>query len=493
MNNIIRSIDKKLNNITMYRLILYGLSALILLSLIFAFTGVLSLSPVGLLLTLALVSLGGFLANQALAKIWRVPLNFESEIITALILYFILPPTDSVERGALVFLAGVLAMASKFFLVRRRAHIFNPAAFAAAALGLTGLLYASWWVGSSALWPFVLLLGLLVVRKIRRFPMFLTFAGVALLMVVLVAIARQQSAGEAVSLAITSSPLIFLGTIMLTEPLTMPARRGQQIIFAAIVGGLYALHPSAGSFYVSPEIALLAGNLYVAVANPRQRIKMTLKEVQRISDKVANYVFTPDMPVQYKAGQYMEWTLPPKGADSRGNRRTFTIASSPTEETVQLGVKFYEPSSSFKKRLRELKPGQYLYAGQVAGDFTLPADKAEKLIFIAGGIGITPFRSMLKQLIDSGETRDIILIYLLANAAEQAYRDVLDAAGKHGVKVRVITGAFSPELLSKAAPDFASRHFYLSGPRAMVDGIRGQLTTKGVSRSRITSDYFSGY
>ncbi len=54
-------------------------------------------------------------------------------------------------------------------------------------------------------------------------------------------------------------------------------------------------------FYVSPEIALLAGNLYATLASPRQRIKLTLREVQRISDRVYNYVFAPDRPLKYRA------------------------------------------------------------------------------------------------------------------------------------------------------------------------------------------------
>ena len=69
-----------------------------------------------------------------------------------------------------------------------------------------------------------------------------------------------------------------------------------------------------------------------------------------------------------------------------------------------------------------------LLAGQIAGDFTLPRDPRQKLVFIAGGIGITPFRSMLKYLLDVQQRRDIALFYINKAANEIVYTDVLNAA-----------------------------------------------------------------
>src|SRR6185312_2239781 len=112
----------------------------------------------------------------------------------------------------------------------------------------------------------------------------------------------------------------------------------------------------------------------------------------------------------------------------RGNRRYFTIASAPTEELTRLGVKFSAGGSAFKRELAELRQGDTIVASQLAGSFTLPRDPRRKLVFIVGGIGITPFLSMLKELIDKGESRPIIVLYGNRRASEIAYSDILDEA-----------------------------------------------------------------
>src|SRR5438067_12955651 len=110
-----------------------------------------------------------------------------------------------------------------------------------------------------------------------------------------------------------------------------------------------------------------------------------------------NFVFKPSHRLAFEPGQYMEVTLAHAKPDSRGNRRFFTIASSPTEDYLNLGVRFYEDSSSFKKALSRIDGRTTIIAGQVGGDFTLPPDPRQKLAFIAGRIGITPFRRMWKS------------------------------------------------------------------------------------------------
>ena len=147
--------------------------------------------------------------------------------------------------------------------------------------------------------------------------------------------------------------------------------------------------------------------------------------------------------LKFEPGQYLEWTLGHERTDSRGNRRYFTIASSPTEPNLRLGVKFYDNPSSFKKKMLAMEPGDEIMAGQLAGDFILPRDPEKKLVFIAGGIGITPFRSMVKYLMDRGEKRLIALLYSNRTVSEIAYRDVFDEGARMiGLKtIYAITGA----------------------------------------------------
>ena len=499
-------VDKLLNKITMYRLMVYGLSVIAVISFLLTLSGTLPMSFRGMLVAFVVLIAACYLTNYALAAAWKIPANNESWLITALILFLILPQAETTSQAVLTAVAGAIAMASKFLITRNRTHLLNPAATAASILGLAGILHATWWVGSTVLWPFTLLFGLLVVRKIRRFPLLISFAVVSIFFTAALELHGSSGVVSVLKPALLSSPLIFLGTIMLTEPTTMPSRRIEQVLFAALVGGLYALHPQVGSFYMYPEVALIIGNVFAAVISPQIRARLQLKEIQKVSDRVYDYVFTPDRQLVYAAGQYMEWTLPSVKVDERGNRRTFTIASSPTEKEIHLGVKFSDPASSFKRSLRSLEPGAVIYAGQVAGDFTLPTDTKQKLCFIAGGIGITPFRSMLKYIADSDQSRDVVLLYFISNSQDAIYNDIFKQAIGSNIKVVTIlsdkadrsswqgpTGSLSPELIKEHLSDATDRLFYISGPPGMVDGYKAILTKAGVPRSRIRTDHFSGY
>ncbi len=499
-------LDTFLNRLTMYKLMVYGLVLIMLISFGFSLTGALGIPISGMLLSLLLIGVGSFATNQIMSRVWNIPINEESGLITSLILFFILPQTTSVTIGIYVFAAGVLAILSKFLIAYRGAHIFNPAAFAATALGLAGLLHATWWVGSSVLWPFTLLFGLLVVRKIHRFSLLITFASVSLIITSAMLSTMNQPVLDGLKVAIISSPFIFLGTIMLTEPSTMPHKRWQQVVFAAIVGALYALHPQLGPVYLYPELALLLGNIYAYFISPKTHIELKLKEIQKISTNLSNFVFTPSRQLVYEPGQYMEWTMGGIKLNSRGNRRTFTVASSPTEQTIQMGVKFNTPSSQFKDKLQSMKPGDSLFAGQVNGEFVLPTDPKRKLVLIAGGIGITPFRSMLKYLVDSKQQRDIVLFYLVADSREFAYMDVLKAAEHYGVKVVPVltktasdskwtglSGPLTQKMISDQVSDHAERSYYISGPPGLVHSIKGVLKSLRVKDSAVVTDTFTGY
>jgi ferredoxin-NADP reductase/Na+-translocating ferredoxin:NAD+ oxidoreductase RnfD subunit len=503
---ILDTIDDVLNEVTMYRLLIYGLSLFAAVALVLAGLGSLSLSLSGLLVSFGVLSVVCYGANYLLAKAWGAITNHESALITTLILFFILPPATTAAKALAIGLTGLLAIAAKYMLAWRYKHIFNPAAFGAFLVGVLGLVHTSWWIGSSLLWPMTLIVGLLIVRKVRRFSLVTSFALTSVVVTAGMAVVHHTALWPSLKPALIASPLIFLGTIMLTEPSTMPPDRRKQMIFGGLVGALYSLHYSLGSFAIYPETALLLGNIYAFAVSNRAKWNLVLKDVEAQSSRVRNFVFTPDKPITFRPGQYMEWTLPGVSFDQRGNRRTFTIASSPTEDTVQLGAKFYEPSSAFKKVLSRLQPGDRIVAGQVAGSFYLPEDQAQKLLFIAGGIGITPFRSMLKYLLDRDEQRDIILLYFVATPEEISYRKILKAAQDKGVKIVPIVSAAaaapgwqgavghpSKELFEQYVPDLKERRVYISGPNAMVKGVKRVVQQTGIPRSAIVTDYFSGY
>jgi ferredoxin-NADP reductase len=399
-------------------------------------------------------------------------------------------------------------MASKYVLVINKKHVFNPAAIAIFLLSLFGIGNGIWWVGSLILLPFVLILGLLVVRKIRRFHLFISFVISAVTVLVLFNLGNHMSPMESMKQSFTSWPLIFFGTIMLTEPLTAPARKNMQIIYGALVGVLFGAQFHIGLLNSSPEFALVVGNIFAYLVSSKQKLFLKLKSRREIGKDLYEFVFEKTNVFSYIPGQYMEWTLAGFRSDFRGNRRYFTIASSPTEQDIKLGVKITpDHASAFKKQLLKISPGFPMVADHLAGDFVLPEEVNKKLVFVAGGIGVTPFRSMIQYIIDTQQKRDIVLFYTAGDPAEFAYQDIFSEAAAFGVRTMyVITksehvtqkwngavGRIDKKMLTSYVPDYKDRIFFLSGPNVMVEGYKNMLKQAGVSGKQIMTDYFPGF
>ncbi len=238
---------------------------------------------------------------------------------------------------------------------------------------------------------------------------------------------------------------------------------------------------------------------------PKQILK--LKERTRLTPDIYEFVFTPTQKLKFAPGQYMEWTLGHNQPDARGNRRYFTLASSPTEQNLKLGVKFYKASSTFKKAMLALDRNSEVVASQIIGDFTLPQDPNQKCVFLAGGIGITPFRSMIKYLLDTRQRRPITLVYAAKTTDDIVYKEIFDRAEKElGIKViysltdttnvpaswRGNIGRITPETIMKQIPGNRNALFYLSGSRDMVDSFKATLHKLEIPGSNIVTDYFVG-
>ncbi len=507
MDAMLAWIDGILNRTTMYRLILYYLGALLGVAFVFSFFGLVPFGPAALVFSAAVIMGASMAANWVFAKTFDAVTNVESVYITAFILALIVSPvaaTDAAGIGFLIFVS-VWAMASKYLFAIGKRHLFNPAAFGVALSALLIGREATWWVGGNlALLPFVLAGGFMVVRKIQRTDLVAAF-GIVLLATA-AATAGAGNAMTAIDQTILHSAFFFFAFVMLTEPLTTPPNRRLRIIYGAIVGFLFAPNIHIGSFYLSPELALLFGNVFSYIVSPKGRFMLTLVGIEEAAKDAYDFIFTPDRSFAFAPGQYMEWTLAHDDPDDRGNRRYFTLASAPTEDEVRLGVKFYPEPSTFKRSLAAMKKGDKISVSHLAGGFVLPRDPRRKLVFIAGGIGITPFRSMIHYLLDKGEQRDIVMLYSNRTAGDIAYRDILDRAERElGIKTiyAVTDGKGSAEgtyagkidagLIASRIPDYRDRTFYISGPHAMVAAFEKTLTDMGVSRFRIKGDFFPGF
>lgn len=504
---MIAAIDNALNRVTMYRLTLYYLIGLLGVAVALSSAGFLPYDPYALLFTIGFEIAACWATNLIFAKAFGAPTNAESFYISALILALIITPIQSIHEIGFLVWSAVWAMASKYILAINKKHLFNPAAFAVALTALTINQTASWWVGSAPMLPFVLIGGLLLVRKLRRRALVTSFVLTALATILLFSLASGEGMLAALQQTVLYSPLLFLAFVILTEPLTTPPTRRLQILYGALVGLLFSPQFHIGGFYTTPELAIVIGNIFSYLVSPKAKLLLVLKEKLQIGPDIYEFVFAPARPLAFAPGQYMEWTLAHRAPDSRGNRRYFTLASSPTEPELRLGVKFYRSSSTFKQALLGLGPEGEIVAAQLAGDFVLPDDPAQKCVFIAGGIGITPFRSMLKYLLDTRQPRPIVLFYSNRSADDIVYGDVLERAERElGVRtIHMVTdpsklpagregraGYVTPQLIQEVIPDYTSCMFYISGRAEMVEAYRAMLIGMQIKSSQIKTDRFSG-
>jgi ferredoxin-NADP reductase/Na+-translocating ferredoxin:NAD+ oxidoreductase RnfD subunit len=505
--NPVAAVDRMISNVTMYKLLLYVLLLLVGGSIVLSVTGVLSLSASGIALDTVVLVPACYIANELLARLYHATTNVESWLLTALILVCILPPTTSLHGLFLVSLGGLLAMGSKYIITLYHKHLFNPAAFAAIVLGISGLLPAIWWVGSPVLEIPMLVMGIVILRKIRRFQLSICFGVAALIVTIIVGSMHQSTLSESIKGLLHSSPLFFLGTVMLTEPETTPPRIWQQRIYGVIVGALFTSQLRFGVVSATPEAALIVGNVYSYLVSPKHRLKLTLKSKRQLSPTIYDFGFASDYKLPFRPGQYLEWTLAGVPFDSRGNRRTFSIASGPDEEDIHIGIKTYEAGSTYKKTLTALEPGAEMTAGLLAGNFVLPDDQNVKLVFIAGGIGVTPFVSMVQDMISKKTKRDVVMFYLVSDPAEYVYQDVWKQAEAYGLKIIPLlthekapetawsgkTGRLTADMLKLEVSDYKDRRYYLSGPNALVAGYSTLLRQLKIRSLSIIKDHFSGY
>jgi ferredoxin-NADP reductase len=209
---------------------------------------------------------------------------------------------------------------------------------------------------------------------------------------------------------------------------------------------------------------------------------------------VETFRFSGKSSVQWESGQYYVYILPGALLDKRSAARPFTVSSAPGEGHLQFTTRVPEKPSLFKQQLLALKPGAKVYVAGPFGFFTLAAGPS---VFIAGGIGVTPFRAMLVELAASGSMPDITLLY--SNRDQNiAFKDEFDALAKTypQFKIHYLGEAerLSPAVVQKYVPETNAPTFYISGPKPLVENLASSLHTElGVESAHIKHDSFKGY
>jgi ferredoxin-NADP reductase len=213
-----------------------------------------------------------------------------------------------------------------------------------------------------------------------------------------------------------------------------------------------------------------------------------------------------DEEVDFTPGQYFFVTLPDVGyEDDKGLRRHITVVTSPNEKGV-LGLATRMRESAFKRSLAELPVGADVEVEPPKGSFALPPDGSRPLVFVAGGIGITVFRSMLRYIQEEGLSYRVTLIYSNRDRESTAFLDELRELEEEIPNFRLIlTMTQDPSWEGEARKidaqffkdhleeDLNQYTFLVAGPPGMVKGMQEALADAGVEEQNIVAERYSGY
>jgi ferredoxin-NADP reductase len=235
-------------------------------------------------------------------------------------------------------------------------------------------------------------------------------------------------------------------------------------------------------------------------------VRATVKEKREVARGTLLAIFdVGGQEVDFRAGQYF-WVelLDPPYEDEKGPRRHISVVTSPTERGV-LGLCTRIRDSAFKRSLAEIEVGAEVEVEEPKGDFKLPEDTEPHYVFIAGGIGITVFRSMLRYIADTGDPFNVTLVYSNRDRASTAFLDELTELESQipGFEL-VVTMTGDPEwegesrrvdadFLRDKLGELADYTYLLAGPPPMVEGVVQQLDEAGVPEAQVLPDRFSGY
>lgn len=263
-------------------------------------------------------------------------------------------------------------------------------------------------------------------------------------------------------------------------------------------------------------------NALTAESLPAKPLKLQLRLLERIAHQgtdIMSFRFSRGDDqnfLSYRAGQYSVVDLGTDG-DPKGPTRSFTIASSPTErDSILITTRIR--NSQFKQKLSKLETGAAVKITAPAGDFTLPDGYSKPLVFLSGGIGVTPFRSMIKYATDERLPVRITMFDSNRNQANILYKDEFDSWARLNRNLRIvytITGEESESSTSPAISDWegekgrvdksmlikyldkaelSNSTFYICGPPSMLKAMQVLLQDElQIPEGRIKVEEFTGY
>ena len=236
-------------------------------------------------------------------------------------------------------------------------------------------------------------------------------------------------------------------------------------------------------------------------------MRIRLKERRSETADVVSFIFDlGGQKFEYRPGQFVFYELDSLAfPDERGNRRHFSIPSSPTEKGIIMFTTRMR-GSGFKETLRNAPLGYELTVEAPDGLFVMPEGESRRQVFITGGIGITPFRSMLRYAVDSAVPLNGIMLFFNRSSSDIVFRNELQSISRQMPSFSVVHILSQPEegwtgekgkldeiMLRKYVDDFDRSDFWISGPPSMVSACRNLIEQIGVPDEAIRTDSFIGY
>lgn len=235
---------------------------------------------------------------------------------------------------------------------------------------------------------------------------------------------------------------------------------------------------------------------------------LTLKNKREVAKGTMEFSFEKPAEFQYRAGQTIDLTLiEPPETDAEGNTRTFSLVSAPHEPVLKIATRLRD--TAFKRTLKNMEPGTTLSAKGPLGSFLLHENATRPAVFLAGGIGITPFHAIIADAAHRKLPHKIILFFSNRHAEDAPFLQELqrfmeenpnftlvatmteiDTSSQvwEGERGYIDSAMLERHLLKEAAPIY-----YLAGPEGMVSAMRKMLNEKGVSNDDIRFEEFAGY
>jgi ferredoxin-NADP reductase len=236
--------------------------------------------------------------------------------------------------------------------------------------------------------------------------------------------------------------------------------------------------------------------------------KVKLLRRHDVAEGTVAFFFEKPQGFQFTPGQFLRFSLiDPPETDPEGDSRTFSIASAPLEDDLMIATRMRD--TAFKRVLKSMPLGSEIEFKGPYGRMTLHEDASRPAVFLTGGIGITPFRSIAVEAAGAGNKHRLLLCYSNRRPEDAAFLDQLSELEKTNSNYQFIptmtapassklpwtgeTGYINAEKLARFVPDLKAPIYYIAGPAAMVNAMRAVLADAGVDEASIRAEEFAGY